>query len=1134
MRNTSKHAYRLLHVAFALLALCGVSFIHAQTITTGDVSGVVRDSTGAVIPAATVKLNSTESGESRTVTTNGQGAYHFTLLKPGTYLISASTSGLKSESARVAVEVGQAVTVDLVAQVTTVTEVIEIKGESQILATENANNTTTFTTTQIQDLPMPGGDITTVAFTVPGVVMSTGGYGNFSSHGLPGTANLFTMNGNDYNDPYLNLNNSGASNLLLGQTEIEEASVVQNGYSVQFGRQAGANVNYITKSGGNGIHGDLLYNFNNHLMMANDFFSNANGVPRPYSVSQQWGADIGGPAIKNKLFWYVDSEGIYYTLPTSGVVTVPSQELQTYVLGNIKPIQVPLYQQAFNLWNSAPGLSRAVAVTNGNGLLQDSRGLMGCGELAGTAAPGGGTFGTNVSCLDAFGATGVNTNREWFNTARADWNINDKQKIYFRFKGDHGYQPTGTSLINPVLNEQSLQPQYEGQINHTYIISPNLVNSFTVGFLWYSAIFGPANTAASASAFPTYFGIGGAAGANGGGIYGLGIYWPAFPQGRDSGQGQLIDDFSIIKGNHSIKIGLNYRRNRVTDFSDLEGKYGSYFFSNIVDFANGVTNPNTGSDYYQVFSPLQDTHIRLYNLGVYAMDEWAVKSNLKVTLGIRFDRTANPTCLDDCFSRLTSQFSSSTFQKGADIPYNASIQTGLSTAYYKTDAVVPDPRLGVVWSPKNLGGMVIRGGVGLFSDLAPGFLVSNLFHNAPYPYTANIYEGQEVGLTNDPNSAASAAQNQYNAFKTGFFNGQTLAQLNNSVPGGFGPFGYFSIGQHFKTPQYVEYSFEIEQPIGKKNVLVATYSGNHGYNLLVQNGLVNAYLNNTSQFPNGFGGLPTSAPDPRFSGITELTNGGISNYNGLSIQFRRAFAYGFQGQLSYTWSHALDDVSNGGSGLPFSGSSLTSISQPSIAANYGNADYDVRHNFLADFVWTTPWKLQNKILDMAMNNWTVGGKFFLRSGLPYSIIDGNLAGQVGPNTSATMLASYAAANGVSRSCGTGAVNTACYSLSDFVAAGSETTFGDVSRNSFFGPGYFDIDASLFKNFPIRDRMKLQIGAQAYNLMNHPHFANPNGNVSGGGFGMITGSVIQPTSPYGAFQGSAVSGRVMVVTGRFVF
>src|SRR5271167_2068858 len=117
MRNTSKHAYRLLHVAFALLALCGVSFIHAQTITTGDVSGVVRDSTGAVIPAATVKLNSTESGESRTVTTNGQGAYHFTLLKPGTYLISASTSGLKSESARVAVEVGQAVTVDLVAQV---------------------------------------------------------------------------------------------------------------------------------------------------------------------------------------------------------------------------------------------------------------------------------------------------------------------------------------------------------------------------------------------------------------------------------------------------------------------------------------------------------------------------------------------------------------------------------------------------------------------------------------------------------------------------------------------------------------------------------------------------------------------------------------------------------------------------------------------------------------------------------------------------------------------------------------------------------------------------------------------------------------------------------------------------------
>ena len=440
--------------------------IQAQTVTTGDIEGVVRDPSAAVIPSATVTLKSIERGDIRTAVTGDQGSYHFSFLKPGGYTLVAATAGLKSDMSKVTVAVGQAIAIDLIAKVQGVKEVLDIKAETPIIATENANSTTTFNSQQIEGLPMPGGDITTLAFTVPGIVMNTGGgTGNFSSHGLPANSNLFTMNGTDYNEPWLNVNNSGASNLTLGQTEIQEASVVQNGYSVQYGRQAGANVNYVTKSGTNGVHGDLLYNFNNHLMNANDFFSNATGVSRPYAVSQQWGADIGGPAIKDKLFWYVDSEGLYYTIPASAVVDIPSPALQTYILGNIQPVQRPLYQTAFNLWNHAPGSSRAVPVTNGNGPFQDSRGLMGCGELAANnvAAPGGGVFGQNVSCLDAWGGSGSNVNREWFNSDRVDWNIDASQRIFFRFKGDHGYQPSSTSLISPLFNAQSTQPIYEGR-----------------------------------------------------------------------------------------------------------------------------------------------------------------------------------------------------------------------------------------------------------------------------------------------------------------------------------------------------------------------------------------------------------------------------------------------------------------------------------------------------------------------------------------------------------------------------------------------------------------------------------------------------------------------------------------------
>ncbi len=600
-----------------------------------------------------------------------------------------------------------------------------------------------------------------------------------------------------------------------------------------------------------------------------------------------------------------------------------------------------------------------------------------------------GIFGANVSCALAFGTNGVNTNKEWLETHRVDWNINDKQKIFFRFKGDHGFQPTFTDLLTASLNAQSIQPQYEGQINHTYVISPTTVNNFILSFLWYSAIFGPADPSAAQKILPVGIQVndGGPNGAfeggsGTGGFYVLGGFFENFffyPQGRHSGQGQLIDDFSVIKGNHTIKVGANFRKNRITDFSFESGTVGVYTFNSLTDFANGVMNPDTGSNYSQKFSPLLDTHIRLYNLGLYAQDEWAAEPNLKITYGIRFDRTWNPLCLDKCFSSLTDQFTLSSFQKGMSIPYNSSIKEGLSHAYYSTDSMVADPRLGVVWSPRAGNNTVIRGGIGLFSDLAPGQLVSNIFNNPPFPFTATIFSGQ-ADTESNPNSSAFAAQAQYNAFKTGFFAGDTLDALSNVVAG-FSPFNYFSTPHHFATPRYLEWSFEIQQPIGSKNVLVATYSGNHGYNLLVQNGFANAYVQASYGLP--FAGLPTTPPDPRFNQVTELTNAGYSNYHAFTAQFRRAFSYGFQGQISYTWSHALDTISNDGSGEPYSfcpGCSMTLLSTPSVGHNYANSDYDIRHNLVADFLWDTPWKPANRLIYNMLGNWTLSGKFFVRSG----------------------------------------------------------------------------------------------------------------------------------------------------------
>lgn len=292
----------------ALLLLPGIAL--AQSIVTGAINGTVTDPSGAVIAGATVTLTSTATGESFNTESNATGSYSFGLVKPGHYGLTVSHQGFKQVSEPVDVALGQVGQYNVKMELGSGSITVEVTGEGALLQTENANITTSIEAAQIENLPNPGGDLTNIAQTAPGVTMnSTGGYGNFSAFGLPGTANLFTINGNDYNDPFLNLNNSGASNLLLGSNEIQEVAVVSNAYTGQYGRQAGAQIDYATKSGSNAFHGDAVYYYNSGGMNASDFY---NGYA--HEVNNQWAAALGGPVIKDKLFFFVNTEGLRYSL----------------------------------------------------------------------------------------------------------------------------------------------------------------------------------------------------------------------------------------------------------------------------------------------------------------------------------------------------------------------------------------------------------------------------------------------------------------------------------------------------------------------------------------------------------------------------------------------------------------------------------------------------------------------------------------------------------------------------------------------------------------------------------------------------------------------------------------------------
>src|SRR5260370_10652703 len=325
---------------FAVLLLAATG-LRAQSIITGAVSGTVTDPAGAILPDATVTLTNTATADIQNGKTNTSGVYLFPLLKPGEYTVTVQESGFRLAVARVTVTLGQTATADLKLELGDTTQRVEVIIGGVEVQTEDGNISSNFDTHQVENVPNPGGDLTYIAQLAPGVTMNTssgGGFGNFSAFGLPGTPNLFTINGNDYNDPFLNLNNSGASNLLLGANEIEQVTVVSNGYTGQYGRQAGAQIDYLTKSGSNSFHDDALYYWTGRALSANDFFNNAGLSPRPFENNNQCGAALGGPFKPDKAFFFANTEGIRYTFGTSTQVYVPSPGLQTFVLNTNLPL----------------------------------------------------------------------------------------------------------------------------------------------------------------------------------------------------------------------------------------------------------------------------------------------------------------------------------------------------------------------------------------------------------------------------------------------------------------------------------------------------------------------------------------------------------------------------------------------------------------------------------------------------------------------------------------------------------------------------------------------------------------------------------------------------------------------------
>jgi hypothetical protein len=1122
----------------------------AQTVVSGELDGTVMDPSGAVIPNATVKLSNPDTAFEAIITTGDGGTFRFALLKPGKYTIAVSASGFKSVRIPVAVDLGQANTVPVKLEIGNVAETIEITTEVPLLQTENGNLSTAVDARSIDVMPSPGMDITNYALTTPGVSVSTGaGYGNFTANGMPGTSNLYTVNGNDYNDPYLNLNNSGASNLLLGANELQEISIVTNGYTGEYGRMAGANVNYTTKGGTNKFHGNAGWNYNDTIFNANNWFSNNTGAPRPHAVSNQYYGSIGGPIVKNKLFFFFDTEGLRYVLPGGGLTWVPTKEFEDAVLYNLAnnpkvaavgPGSVPYYTKVFNLYNGATGAGAAV---NDPGSIASPM----CGSLAGLPvygqsgvvfSDGSGTAG-QLDCAKKYFSNVNNLNTESLYSVTVDYNATSKDVLRFRYKHDWGIQATGTDPVNPAFNANSNQPEWDGQAEWTHTFNANITNQFIFSGLYYSAIFGPSDLSKALGTFPTTIAFVDTSIANMGGTDNV------YPQGRNVTQWQVVDDFSWTKGNHGIKFGVNYRKNDITSFAAGPNTSGSTDVY-MQDFYNGATTNANGSTMGQAFAVSPHVPISYYSLGLYIQDEWRVKSNLKLTLSLRADRNSPEVCGTNCFSRMAAPFQS--LNHDANIPYNQAIVTGLHQAFPNMQSVAWGPRVGFAWTPDSkfwkAGTTVIRGGGGLFTDLYPGFLADRFITNLPNVTSFTVGgDGIPISLDLAGNGYQLAAQSN-SALQAGFKNGATLAQLEAQVPG-FAIPAFNSIESKVVNPQYAEWNLMFEHAITNSMAWSVNYVGSHGMNLFNNNPGLNAYCANCGQpgYVSKFGDLPNAAPDTRFGFISEIHNSGISNYNGLTTSLTQKFSHGLQYTFNYTYSHSADSLSNGGL-LPYSGNNASDSLRVQIDPyhfdhNYGPSDYDFRHFISANYYYQLPFTSTNHFVKQVIGGWALAQTFFYRTGEPFSVYRTSLASVVMGNavspagTANRILMDYLGGSTVCS--GPGAdVNQPCLSAT-FRPYKQQSDFGNTGRNFFRGPNYFGSDLTLFKDFNITESgMMFRFTANFYNVFNHQNFANPSGSFTSGTFRTLAAMVTEPNSPYGNFQASVVSGRTMVLGLKFQF
>jgi hypothetical protein len=1136
------------------------SVSRAQGETTSAIVGQVTDATHAFIPDATVTVTNIETGLERRAKTDGEGRFNFPQLKPGLYSVKVAAGGFEPQQYdHVLAALGQKQTVTCVLQVARTQQTVEVSGVAPLINPGNANTSTTLGAPALEDLPNPGGDLTYPLQFATGALINTAGssndfvggtngYGNVEFNGLPALSNGYIVDGLESNDPLTNLNSGLATNLVLGLNSISEVTVNTLSYAVDQGRYGASQVNYVTKSGTNRFHGNLYEIWNGSLLNAADFFTNATpGNHQPRSTVNHFGGSLGGPIVRDKLFFFFDSEWMRIALPIVTPTTVPTQAFQQYVLQQLllggtdaitgstypaAPQLVPFYQKMFALYGNTSGTPLAI---------------LGCPfNFDGSIASGNPANGNG--CANRQSISHSSDDHEQVQTARADYNLSEKNSLWFRFQSDTGVQAAYTDPINPLFDAVSPQPLYSFAAGNTHVFSQNLVNYFNPAFSWYESLFTPADFEKTLSAFPIVL-QGQGANAPFTTLGGLDNTWP---QGRRATRFFINDNLAWSHGAHEFRFGTNTRIFRLNDYDFGEGTVPTVTYTTLPQFIYGVASTTS-----ETFPKAENQPFNFLNLDLYAQDTWKVTSRLTWTFGIRDSFNSNPLNPHYDVAGVNGSFNS--ISHDVNQPLDAVIQTHLSKLFASTPLAILQPRTALAWQLKSH--TVLRAGFGIFSDILPGSVADTLGMNPPYVQT---FQGGLLGTVGgwgiapgEAGSAIDATVAAHQAFSSGFADGE-LSCASSSANPCLPPVAMTAAPEgELRAPYFQEWSVGVEHQFGSTTSLHAQYVGTRALNqpyLTQENGYQTAC-------PGCFAPFPYMQPaDPRFGAVTQLATGANSRYNGLQLTAERRMGRGLKGQLNYTLSRCRDQVSNGGF-LQFSSGGILSPLPGELARDEGPCDYDIRDNLTGQYVYELPIKVKSHRLGYALNGWQVSGTAFWHSGIPFSVVstpysyggNGIVQGS-GPQFASVVpgvpLYEKRAIPGVTQP-GTlqwlnpDAFVSAVDPSSGACEGGDNATncqFGTLGRNALRGPDFIWSDFYLTKLVPLTERLNLRLEGQFFNVFNHPNLALPSIVLAGipgkpgtqTGFGALTTTTSPPTGLLGVGLGGDNSPRMIAFQARLEF